>query len=257
MIEFETLRSGYDYYHSIDVKNLCFAKHTHRSYEIVFVNSGELEINIEDKLYVINAGKGILIAPYEIHSFVPLQGNRVFTCIFSPEMVRDFYDFTKDKQFLDPVFDFADSPNELLDEKLDNYFEKISVLYAVCSKVLKNGIERKKEIKNYNLLSKISQYLSENIANDISLKTLCKELGYSYNYISSIFKANFGMNFSSYVNQIRLETASHLLISTNLTASQISDQCGYKTIRNFNFAFKNYYHTTPTKYRLLYRGEDE
>lgn len=250
MVEFETRRSGYDYYHTIDIKNLHFRKHTHRSYEIVFVKTGTLEVNIENNKYIVDSGNAILISPYEIHSFVTEESNQVFSCIFSPEIVEDFYIFTKEKKFLNPVFNFLNCDITLLDEKLNNYFEKKSVLYAVCSKVLKNGTENRKDTKNYELLSKISSYINENICDDISLKTLCIELGYSYNYISGIFKNGFGMNFSSYVNQIRLENASRLLISTNLTSSQISDKCGYKTIRNFNFAFKNYFNMTPKEYRL-------
>ena len=44
---------------------------------------------------------------------------------------------------------------------------------------------------------------------------MCADLGYSYHYISGIFKKNFGMNFSAYINQIRLDEAVKLLKYTN------------------------------------------
>ena len=48
MIEFEAKRSPKDYYHTIDICNLNFRQHTHRSYEMVFVKEGILKVQIEN-----------------------------------------------------------------------------------------------------------------------------------------------------------------------------------------------------------------
>ena len=79
---------------------------------------------------------------------------------------------------------------------------------------------------------------------------MCADLGYSYNYISGIFKKSFGMSFSEYANQLRLDKAADMLKFTNKTSAQTASKCGFSTIRNFNIAFKNYYNMTPKEYRL-------
>ena len=40
MIDFESKRSGNAYYHTIDIHNLNFGQHTHRSYEMIFIKAG-------------------------------------------------------------------------------------------------------------------------------------------------------------------------------------------------------------------------
>lgn len=249
MIEFEIKRSGNDYYHTIDNHNLNFGKHTHRSYEIVFVKKGALKVNIENEEYILKDDKAILISPYQIHSFETLEDNFVFSCIFSPDLLQDYYDYTKNFDFKSPVFSFDIGDLPILFEQYKNVFEQKSVLYKYCSKVMNQGLKEKTEQKNFHLLSLISLYIQDNIKNDLSLKNMCNDLGYSYNYISSIFKKNFGMNFSAYANQIRLEEAVQLLKHTDKTSAEIANECGFSTIRNFNISFKKQFGVSPKEYK--------
>lgn len=249
MIEFEIKRSGNDYYHTIDNHNLNFGKHTHRSYEIVFVKKGVLKVNVENEEHILKDHKAILISPYQIHSFETLRDNIVFSCIFSPDLLQDYYDYTKNFDYKSPVFSFDTEDLPILSEQYKNVFEQKSVLYKYCSKVMNQGLKEKTEQKNFHLLSLISLYIQDNIKNDLSLKNMCNDLGYSYNYISSIFKKNFGMNFSAYANQIRLEEAVQLLKHTDKTSAEIANECGFSTIRNFNISFKNQFGISPKEYR--------
>ena len=127
------------------------------------------------------------------------------------------------------------------------------MLDKYCASIIDSGLKEKYEQKNYHLLSQISQYIQENIKNDLSLKKMCADLGYSYHYISGIFKKNFGMNFSAYVNQIRLDEAVKLLKYTNKTSGEIANECEFSTIRIFNIIFKNHFGITPREYRKKYR----
>ena len=53
MIDFESKRSGNAYYHTIDIHNLNFGQHTHRSYEMIFIKAGILKVTIENTEYII------------------------------------------------------------------------------------------------------------------------------------------------------------------------------------------------------------
>ena len=52
MIDFESKRSGNAYYHTIDIHNLNFGQHTHRSYEMIFIKAGILKVTIENTEYI-------------------------------------------------------------------------------------------------------------------------------------------------------------------------------------------------------------
>ena len=170
-------------------------------------------------------------------------------------MLQDFYDTTKNFDFESPVFSFMHKDLNTLSEQNKNIFEQKAVLYKYCASIIDSGLKEKYEQKNYHLLSQISQYIQENIENDLSLKKMCADLGYSYHYISGIFKKNFGMNFSAYVNQIRLDEAVELLKYTNKTSCEIANECGFSTIRIFNITFKNHFGITPREYRKKYNLE--
>ena len=106
MIDFESKRSGNAYYHTIDIHNLNFGQHTHRSYEMIFIKAGILKVTIENTEYIIKPNYAIIISPYQIHSFETIEYNDVFSCIYSPDMLQDFYDTTKNFDFESPVFPF-------------------------------------------------------------------------------------------------------------------------------------------------------
>lgn len=57
------------------------------------------------------------------------------------------------------------------------------------------------------------------------------------------------MTYSEYLQNIRLEQAKRLLIETELTISEISEQVGYHNKGYFYQLFVNKYNMTPGKYK--------
>lgn len=178
----------------------------------------------------------------------------MFICIFSPSLVQDFYDATKNCVINKPIVEMKEYEANALDEKEENPFKRIAALYSVCSKVYQNGCDMLCETKNYELLSKISAYIQDIFNKRISMKAMCRDMGYSYHYISGAFRKGFGVYFSTYVNQIRLDKAEELLCNTQLSSAEIAYECGFNTIRNFNIAFKNHYSITLKEFR---KSEDK
>ena len=53
------------------------------------------------------------------------------------------------------------------------------------------------------------------------------------------------MTFSQYLNHIRINKAIDLIKQGDLTMTEISSECGFDTIRNFNRVFKQITGSTP------------
>lgn len=68
-------------------------------------------------------------------------------------------------------------------------------------------------------------------------------------YLSRFFKEKTGINFSNYITQQKMETASNLLKKTDYNIYKISELVGYSNDKNFSRAFKKYYGIPPTVYR--------
>ena len=95
----------------------------------------------------------------------------------------------------------------------------------------------------------ITRYLQEHLSEDISLSILAEEFHLSAQYISQLFKSEIGVNFLTYLTNIRMERAKKLLLSTALSIGEISEQLGFGDYRVFTKVFKKSEGGTPSQYR--------
>jgi AraC-like DNA-binding protein len=58
-----------------------------------------------------------------------------------------------------------------------------------------------------------------------------------------------GENLSSYLNRLRIEKASHMLLDTDLSLSDIAGSCGFEDQSWFSKTFKAFTGVSPGKYR--------
>ena len=57
------------------------------------------------------------------------------------------------------------------------------------------------------------------------------------------------MNFSRYVNEVRISYAKHLLAYTDQSVTEILENAGFGSQRTFNRAFRDCVHMTPKEFR--------
>lgn len=98
-------------------------------------------------------------------------------------------------------------------------------------------------------LKKILLYLNENYTKDMNLKTIAETFHLNALYLGRILKLETGCTFTDYINSLRLKKAQELLLHTDLSAKQISEQTGYRNDKYFNTLFKKYTDMTPGEYR--------
>lgn len=100
-----------------------------------------------------------------------------------------------------------------------------------------------------NELKKAVAYIRQNYKNDIKLFDVAKEIGLNETYFSRVFKKKFGINYSDYLNNVRLEKSKELLNTTNLTMNEISTEVGYNSESYFSRIFKLNFKITPKQFR--------
>lgn len=99
------------------------------------------------------------------------------------------------------------------------------------------------------VITGITRYLQENLEQDLSLAALSDEFHLNPQYISQLFKNEIGVNFLTYLTNIRIEHAKKLLISTSLSVADIAQRSGYGDYRVFTKVFKKSEGITPSQYR--------
>lgn len=88
----------------------------------------------------------------------------------------------------------------------------------------------------------------------LTLQDISKLLFVNKTYASNVFRAVWGINFSDYLQQVRLEKACQMLIETKMTNDQIVVACGLRDVPNFYRQFKKHTGMTPLAYRKSKRN---
>jgi two-component system response regulator YesN len=96
---------------------------------------------------------------------------------------------------------------------------------------------------------KLIMMVEDHFAEDISLKDLAALLGVSSQHCSDLFRRHNGVNFTSFLNGIRVEKSKALLRGTERFVSDIAEAVGFSDYFYYNRVFKKLVGETPVRYR--------
>ncbi|MEK3942310.1 helix-turn-helix domain-containing protein [Paenibacillus sp. FSL H3-0310] len=106
------------------------------------------------------------------------------------------------------------------------------------------------------IISFVLDYLDKHYGEDINLNLVADKLNLTPGYLSSIFKEKTNINFSEYLNNLRIERAKELLMNLELRIQDIALQVGYQNVNSFIRMFKRCAGITPGEYRKRYSRDD-
>ncbi|MBP5305199.1 MAG: helix-turn-helix transcriptional regulator, partial [Lachnospiraceae bacterium] len=100
------------------------------------------------------------------------------------------------------------------------------------------------------IINRAEEIVKQDYANpDLTLDSICSDLGVSVSYFSSLFKKESGKSFITYLTDYRMEQAARLLIETNEKNYEIAEHVGYVDANYFSYVFKKTYGMPPSKYK--------
>jgi signal transduction histidine kinase/DNA-binding response OmpR family regulator len=89
---------------------------------------------------------------------------------------------------------------------------------------------------------------------ELSVDTLCQQMGMSRTSLHLKVTALTGMSISHYVRSLRLRKAQELLITSGLNISQVAYAVGFDNPKYFSRVFSEEFGVSPANYRLSARG---
>ena len=145
----------------------------------------------------------------------------------------------------------------------DRYFQAIEAADSIqkvgdiTMTMQEDFVTRVHRIKTSNRYSKAIlstvEYIDLHKEDDILLKDIAKELGYTEYYLSRKFKNEVGSTFKEYVRNVRLEYSKFLLTNEIIPVREISERLKFTSQSYFTDRFKEKYGITPNEYRLKNR----
>lgn len=256
--------------------------HIHDYIELIYIFSGSGKHYIDGKTYPVKKGCILYVDYGQVHSFSVSENMSYVNFLIKPEY---FSDKLKDEKNFDSVFKwlglgslaeasqtqmaFFDSKAcsdiehmiiKMLEENRDREcgFETVIkdgitdiLVYMLRNTVTTDYLETQTELTSE--IKKVVEYLDKHSNEKITLKNLSEMCNYSQDYLSKLMKANFGAGFSEYLLKKRISNAVHLLMTTDFSIFEISQNVGFTNKTHFYKMFEKYLGIKPSFIREYIR----
>lgn len=244
-------------------ENFSYPTHLHRWYEIIFVKDGIMDVIIDGTPHTLGKNDSVFVFPNQPHQLINRMGSSHRLILLKPELIAHFNAKVQNCVPKDPKkhVDSAAWTELFLSASEETPFEQIKgILYIYCGFFSQNefiSVSDKDTSDGADLMHRIFRFADENYLGSCSLKDLSSHIGYDYSYLSKLFSERIGISFTEYVNMLRIDRACYLLKNTELPILDISELCGYGSLRSFNRNFIKQTEMTPREYKrspIAYAG---
>lgn len=136
------------------------------------------------------------------------------------------------------ILGFSSNEQLLYRQKLKNS-SSIEAQYVVLRSavsLISSALESKSTTSS--LISSICCYIRSNYRTSLSLDSIAEVFSISPGYLSRIFKKQMNVNLSTYIQQIRIDKAKELILSTDLHTYEIAEAVGIADPVYFSKLFK-------------------
>ncbi len=101
----------------------------------------------------------------------------------------------------------------------------------------------------HGIVDKALEFIKTHYQEEISNTDVGEYLGYHSYYVNRLMLTQTGKSIHQHLLSVRLQTAKELLVSSQLSVSEIAEQCGFGCIAVFSSFFKGRTGETPTSFR--------
>jgi AraC-like DNA-binding protein/quercetin dioxygenase-like cupin family protein len=249
------------------------AFHKHNFLELVYIISGTATHKIEGKEETLSKGDYFVVDYNTSHGYISKEHNlSIINCLFLPQFIdkdsenEQSFNRLAEKYFLkitgrriggpasNQIFKASEKTERLFFGMLKEYNEKkegyLEVLRFNLSEIIIETIRSLGSSKSLSApIEEILEIVDKRYFERLSLGEIANELHYSLPYLSALFKSETGISFSDHLKKQRVEAAKGLLLSTNLSVSEISEAVGYGSLKFFEKVFKTLTGVTPRAFR--------
>ena len=129
-------------------------------------------------------------------------------------------------------------------------------LGAYTSGVIR-ALQVQKEQYASTLIQSIVEYIHERFSDSsLSVESIAEHFSISKSYLYQLFRSS-GTTPGEKLEQIRMQHAHRLLVSTRMSVMDVASACGYNSSNTFHKVYKKYHGCTPGTSRAREEGSNE
>lgn len=234
-------------------------RHNHASYEMHIILQGQCKLFINNAELTVHAGQGIIISPDVYHGpdhVAQPFGRFSVTFQLAENLLPgdDFLVFCPDAEVLqicNGILRELGQPEGLFHkELLANQFSQLMLTVLRMVKETAPAVQVNPAYpKQLEDMTIIDSFFVATPSRQRTKENLAKLLNCSQRQVLRKIYTLYGMSFQKKLLLSRIETAQHLLRTTDKSIDEICQSVGYADKAAFYKAFKCYAGVTPVKYR--------
>lgn len=247
--------------------------HYHKQLELLLVLQGHLDVYLEQDSYHLEPGDVVVIGDSELHrdisdkqlDYIVLQFDleqffdhssipyiRYFSATHAP-LSKANYIFEENAEVKQEV---ANCVTRLLREATDKstgYELAASILIKQILLLLLRNDTRKLLVEQDNFdkvrLKPVLDYVENHLTDRIQVEEVCKIANMSYYYFVKYFKKTIGLSFTEYVNYRKVKWAERILLTKDMSISEVGEKIGMPNMAHFYKMFKKHNDCSPKQFQ--------
>ncbi len=256
-----------------------FPAHWHSAMEIIMPVRSEYGLKTNGETISFHPGDIVLIPPGELHAlFAPPEGER-YIIQFDYSLISGYAGLDSLLHILRPYRKISPKTDPQLAPMLTSLLYRTAEVYgsddpfrepevyslmlhflAILGRSDVADVSRFPDIspsKQQEYIEKfmgICDYINEHCTENLNVDLLAHQAGFSKYHFSRLFKQFTGISCYDYLIGRRIALAEKLLLSPDLSITDVAMQAGFNSLSTFNRVFKTQKGCTPSSYKSLNRG---
>jgi len=222
------------------------------------IDSYELLIGLEGTAFLCEGDQKVELKRNDVLLLHP--GLRHYGYEMSTEAVSFYWMHFKTDQIpkfhsfhVSEGYDLQQMMKRLLHVSNSSEYEE-SVRDTLCYLIVKEAerLESEKKRESSVLVGEISEYIRLHRAEPITVESLSEKFGYHRDYLGKLYRGVMGKGLKEEIAAGRMAAAKELLLSTDLTVTEVSDKLSFPSPNTFVKFFSYHEGVSPLNFRNQY-----
>lgn len=248
--------------------------HRHIFFELVYVVHGSATHYLGNETMPLHAGDYFIIDTGSAHCYQDVRAFEIINCLFLPEYIdRALADcptlasllsnqvlrfgVPMDIRMADRIFHDTDGSLGRLFKTMEQehtacrtgYMELLRCYLTQALVCIVRASEEAEQTRTAHAATvSTAEYLRGHYAEPLSLDALSRLVGYTPQYLSSLFRRDTGMSIQTFLQRLRVEQACRLMEQKELRFADIAQAVGYSDVKHFSRVFHRCKGVSPREY---------
>lgn len=268
--------AGYDAVYTDGAEDI-IPWHWHTEFEVIYIKSGNLKLQIPEKTFHLKQGEGIAVNSNILHSAAAEPYCELQSFVFNPLLITGSADSVFAEKYITPLvsspafdgcpFRLTSHEQELFEKQFTEAFHALSgdlpgyeftvrqslsgICFSLCQKYGRGQPSEHPGLAPDNLrIRTMLDYIHSYFSEDLSLAQIAEAANIGERECLRCFRRTIQISPMQYLIKYRITQGASLLIrEPGKSISNIAQECGFDSPGNFSQLFRRYYKCSPKEYR--------